>query len=198
MLHPFTLVVNLFWMRRILKEFGLMQIKSNIILCDNSLAIKLSKNLVLHGQRKRFWISSIWISSICSISNLVWVGFRIFSLHVFGFWNLASYVHRNAYMHLCKLEHMSSSIIRLKFCKHKRKYRKPKKKTEFWLSLKTVTNFYMTISIQTLKPDVVQASRMVSGQDFIQDYNFFFLAISSHKTKPRTYNGRYSQLHQRI
>ncbi|WZZ13474.1 hypothetical protein YC2023_106563 [Brassica napus] len=31
----------------------------------------------------------------------------------------------------------------------------------------------MTISIQTLKPDVVQASRMVSGQDFIQDYNFF-------------------------
>lgn len=197
MLHQFTLVVNLFWMRRILKEFGLMQIKSNIILCDNSLAIKLSKNLVLHGQRKRFWISSIWISSICSISNLVRVGFRIFSLHVFGFWNLASYVHLNAYMHLCKLEHMSgSSIIRLKFCKHKWKYRKPKKELNFGLALKRLQ---ISISIQTLKPDVVQASRIVSGQDFIQDYNFFssqFLA--TRQSHEHTMVVILSAVHQRI
>lgn len=40
------------WMRRILEEFGLAQSGSTTIMCDNSSAIKLSKNPVLHGRSK--------------------------------------------------------------------------------------------------------------------------------------------------
>lgn len=40
------------WMRRILEEFGLKQSGSTTIMCDNSSAIKLSKNPVLHGRSK--------------------------------------------------------------------------------------------------------------------------------------------------
>ncbi|KAG7544127.1 GAG-pre-integrase domain [Arabidopsis thaliana x Arabidopsis arenosa] len=40
------------WMRRILEEFGLEQSGSTTIMCDNSSAIKLSKNPVLHGRSK--------------------------------------------------------------------------------------------------------------------------------------------------
>lgn len=39
-------------MRRILEEFGLKQTGSSTIMCDNSSAIKLSKNPVLHGRSK--------------------------------------------------------------------------------------------------------------------------------------------------
>lgn len=40
------------WMRRILEKLGHEQSKCTVIFCDNSSAIKLSKNPVLHGRSK--------------------------------------------------------------------------------------------------------------------------------------------------
>jgi hypothetical protein len=40
------------WMRRILEELHFQQHEPTIIYCDNSSAIKLSKNQVLHGRSK--------------------------------------------------------------------------------------------------------------------------------------------------
>lgn len=40
------------WMRRILKEFGYTQEGCTTVMCDNSSAIKLSKNPVMHGRSK--------------------------------------------------------------------------------------------------------------------------------------------------
>jgi len=40
------------WLRRILEELQFQQIKATTIFCDNNLAIKLSKNLVLHERSK--------------------------------------------------------------------------------------------------------------------------------------------------
>lgn len=40
------------WMRRILKQFGLLHSQGTTICCDNSLVIKLFKNPVLHGHTK--------------------------------------------------------------------------------------------------------------------------------------------------
>ncbi|RWR79331.1 hypothetical protein CKAN_00790100 [Cinnamomum micranthum f. kanehirae] len=40
------------WLRRILEELGHVQQESTIVYCDNSSAIKLSKNPVMHGRSK--------------------------------------------------------------------------------------------------------------------------------------------------
>lgn len=40
------------WIKRILEAFGVIQEQSTKILCDNSSAIKLSKNPVMHGRIK--------------------------------------------------------------------------------------------------------------------------------------------------
>lgn len=40
------------WMRRILEKVGHEQSTYTVVFCDNSLAIKLSKNPVLHGRSK--------------------------------------------------------------------------------------------------------------------------------------------------
>ena len=40
------------WLRRLLHELGCSQHESTPIYCDNSLTIKLSKNLVMHGRSK--------------------------------------------------------------------------------------------------------------------------------------------------
>ena len=40
------------WMRRILEELHFQQLEPTIIYCDNSSAIKLSRNPVLHGRSK--------------------------------------------------------------------------------------------------------------------------------------------------
>jgi hypothetical protein len=39
-------------LRRVLEKLGNIQSKCTIIFCDNSLAIKLSKNPVMHGRSK--------------------------------------------------------------------------------------------------------------------------------------------------
>jgi hypothetical protein len=40
------------WLRRILEELQFQQIEATTVFCDNNSAIKLSKNLVLHGRSK--------------------------------------------------------------------------------------------------------------------------------------------------
>ena len=40
------------WMKRILKELGHSDEGCTTVMCDNSLTIKLSKNLVIHGRSK--------------------------------------------------------------------------------------------------------------------------------------------------
>lgn len=40
------------WLRRILKELSYSHQDSTLIYCDNVSAIKLSKNLILHGKSK--------------------------------------------------------------------------------------------------------------------------------------------------
>lgn len=40
------------WLRRILEELQLKQVKATTIFCDNNSAIKLSRNPVLHGRSK--------------------------------------------------------------------------------------------------------------------------------------------------
>jgi len=40
------------WLRRILEKLRHIQSKSTIVYCDNNLAIKLSKNPIMHGRSK--------------------------------------------------------------------------------------------------------------------------------------------------
>ena len=40
------------WIRRVLEKLGHSQGKCNIVLCDKSSTIKLSKNLIMHGHSK--------------------------------------------------------------------------------------------------------------------------------------------------
>lgn len=40
------------WLRRILEELHFQEHEPTVIYCDNSSAIKLSKNLILHGRSK--------------------------------------------------------------------------------------------------------------------------------------------------
>ncbi|KAG7578869.1 Reverse transcriptase RNA-dependent DNA polymerase [Arabidopsis thaliana x Arabidopsis arenosa] len=64
------------WMRRILEEFGLRQSRSTTIMCDNSSAIKLSKNPVLHGRSKYFDVRFHFLRDLTKdgVVNLVHCG----------------------------------------------------------------------------------------------------------------------------
>ena len=54
------------WMRRILKELHFQQHEPTIIYCDNSSAIKLLKNLVLHGRSKHI---DVRYHFLCDLTN---------------------------------------------------------------------------------------------------------------------------------
>lgn len=44
------------WLRNVLEEMGFKQEGGTILFCDNSSAIKLSKNLVFHGRSKHIYV----------------------------------------------------------------------------------------------------------------------------------------------
>ncbi|KAG8640637.1 hypothetical protein MANES_13G070650v8 [Manihot esculenta] len=54
------------WLRRILEELQLKQEGATTIFCDNSSAIKLSKNPVLHGRSKHIDVKYYFLRDLCN------------------------------------------------------------------------------------------------------------------------------------
>uniref|UniRef100_A0A151UDF9 Retrovirus-related Pol polyprotein from transposon TNT 1-94 n=1 Tax=Cajanus cajan TaxID=3821 RepID=A0A151UDF9_CAJCA len=53
------------WIKRILEELGVKLEESLSILCDNSSAIKLSKNPVMHGRSKHIDVRFLFLRNLC-------------------------------------------------------------------------------------------------------------------------------------
>ena len=58
------------WLKRVLGKLGQNQGKSTIIRCDSSSAIKLSKNLVMHGRSKHIDVRFHFLRELTKVGTM--------------------------------------------------------------------------------------------------------------------------------
>ena len=71
-----TCACQAIWLRRILEELQFNQVEATTVFCDNNLAIKLSKNPVLHRRSKHINVKYYFLGDLSNDGTIKLVYFR--------------------------------------------------------------------------------------------------------------------------